>query len=689
MYRKFSHWSIITKINVLNVLVFLAVAAIVVVTIFSFQQTKEGFQLLIDRDVSLVIKNAQLGRDLSEVFANINLLGTTFTTRNDAFLKTEQERLVGILQEHLANIEQTDGELYRVLEQYSLELQTFLDQCFYVNQMLHTLRTLDDELAELVQTLENTVAEKMVTIMLEGKNEESFAVDQLSAMIPEFREILFQLIIERTSMTQAYLGVKETTEEYDQQLLNALDRFRANLTMISSAGQDFSDFSTKFDTLLQQYREDLRTYHQALEELQLRLQTLQQAEKAVKTTMGDLDQQISSTTENIKSGMVQTLNSSITLVVLLSAGVLLLLLITSYSTVRIVRPIKFLAQLARQLAAGDMAGEIGESRSHDEIGQLQTAIKDMVGKFKEVLVHVKTVVDNVAFGSQEISRNVNKMSHGANEQATAAEQASSSMQQMVANIKQNTDNALQTEKIASQASSDVGEVQKSSSQSALASKNIAEKITIIEDIAQQTHMLSLNATIEAARAQDHGKGFAVVASEVRTLAERSRQAAEEIINISESNLTVTEQANEKLNALIPNIEKTAYLVQEISAASREQYAGAEQVNQSIQQLDQVIQQNALLTEEMASTASELAVQAEQLRSAIAFFKIKETKQAPSSERSETAPSQDVGTKIQLAASPSKGGKSLPEEAEEKFLRTLIRKQEQGDKDSLDDEFEQF
>ena len=688
MFRKVAHWSIITKVNILNLLVFIAVVGIVFVTIFSFQQIKRGFRLIIDRDVALVIKNAQLGRDLSEVFADINLLSTTFT-RHDTLLQTERERLVQTLQENLENIAQTDGQLYRTLEQFTLLLQTFLDQSSSVKQVLGKIEMADDELAKLIQTLENTVAEKMVMIMLEGKTEESFAIDQLSVMIPEFREILFQLIIERTTMSQEYLGVTEVTEEYDQHLLNALDRFQANLSVISSAGQDFSTFSTQFEDLLQRYRADILTYHQALQEFQRRLQTLQQSQKTVKMAIGEIDQQISGATEGIHQNMNQRLNSSVTMITLLSGGVLLLLLITGYSTVRIVKPISLLARFARQLAEGDMTGDIQKGRSHDEIGQLYTATREMVEKFKEVLIHVKSVVDNVAFGSQEISANVSKMSHGANEQATAAEEASASMQQMVANIKQNTDNAVRTEKIASQVSSDVDEVRKASAQSTLASKNIAEKISIIEDIAQQTHMLSLNATIEAARAQDHGKGFAVVASEVRTLAERSRQAAEEIITISASSLTITDQANEKLNALIPNIEKTAGLVQEISVASREQYAGAEQVNQAIQRLEHVIQQNALLAEEMASTATELAVQAEQLQSVIAFFKIDETKQAPSSKRRETSPSQDVGTKIQLADSPSKRDSVLPEEAEEKLLRKLIREQEQGDKDRLDDKFESF
>jgi len=154
-----------------------------------------------------------------------------------------------------------------------------------------------------------------------------------------------------------------------------------------------------------------------------------------------------------------------------------------------------------------------------------------------------------------------------------------------------------------------------------AMKEIADKISIIEEIARQTNLLALNAAIEAARAGEHGKGFAVVASEVRKLAERSQKAAAEISELSSSSVEVAEKAGELLNKMVPDIQRTAELVQEISAASREQDTGADQINKAIQQLDQVIQQNASASEEMASTAEELASQAELLQTSISFFRV--------------------------------------------------------------------
>jgi methyl-accepting chemotaxis protein len=198
------------------------------------------------------------------------------------------------------------------------------------------------------------------------------------------------------------------------------------------------------------------------------------------------------------------------------------------------------------------------------------------------------------------------------------------MEQMNSNIVQTADNAQQTEKIAVQAAEDAREGGKAVGETVSAMKEIAGKISIIEEIARQTNMLALNAAIEAARAGEHGKGFAVVAAEVRRLAERSQTAAGEINNLSATSVKISEKAGEMLAKIVPAIQKTADLVQEINAASNEQKNGADQINKAIQQLDQVIQQNAAASEEMASTSNELVGSSEQLQSAVAFFRTEST-----------------------------------------------------------------
>ena len=274
------------------------------------------------------------------------------------------------------------------------------------------------------------------------------------------------------------------------------------------------------------------------------------------------------------------------------------------------------AGVAKEIAAGNLEVEVAPASSHDQLGN---ALLDMVAKLREVIGQVKQTTNQVTSGTQAMSSSSEEMSQGAAEQAAAAEEASSSVEQMNANIRQNADNALETEKIAIQAASDARSGGEAVDKTVSAMKVIADKIMIIEEIARQTNLLALNAAIEAARAGEHGKGFAVVAAEVRKLAERSQIAAGEINELSSSSVEVAEQAGQLLDVIVPNIQRTAELVQEISAASKEQDAGAEQIMKSIQQLDNVIQQNAASSEEMSSTAEELSSQAFQLEQMVAFF----------------------------------------------------------------------
>jgi len=297
-------------------------------------------------------------------------------------------------------------------------------------------------------------------------------------------------------------------------------------------------------------------------------------------------------------------------------GALVAVLLTRSITGPVTKGVDF----ARNMSEGDFTTML-DIRQKDEIGILAQSLNAMVTRLREVVAEVQSACENVAAGSEELSSTAQTLSQGASEQAASVEEVSSTVEEISAAIKRSADNSSQTEAIAVKAAEEAEEGGKTVAQTVTAMKQIAEKITIIEEIARQTNLLALNAAIEAARAGQHGKGFAVVAAEVRKLAERSGVAAAEIATLSVQSVAVAEKAGEMLGSIVPDIRKTAMLVQEIATASREQNTGAQQISTAVNQLNHVVQSSAAAAEEIASTAEELSSQAEHLQHAISFFNV--------------------------------------------------------------------
>jgi methyl-accepting chemotaxis protein len=339
--------------------------------------------------------------------------------------------------------------------------------------------------------------------------------------------------------------------------------------------------------------------------------------------IGDLDQRVSVTTNDEIKDLIVTVNG-------------------------MTESLKASAQLADTIADGDLTVDPKPLSDKDTLG---LALKRMVERLREVISDALVSAQNVSSGSQELSATAEQLSQGATEQASSTEEASASMEEMAATIKQSADNAGQTEKIARKSAADALASGEAVNNAVTAMQTIAEKIMVVQEIARQTDLLALNAAVEAARAGEHGRGFAVVASEVRKLAERSQAAAAEISTLSDKTVKTAQSAGEMLGKLVPDIQRTAELVEEITAGAREQNAGAAQINTAIQQLDKVTQQNTSAAEEMSATSEELASQAEHLQSSISYFRIGDAKaqprQRPASEAAKTNALRDAV----LAAAP--------------------------------------
>jgi methyl-accepting chemotaxis protein len=309
----------------------------------------------------------------------------------------------------------------------------------------------------------------------------------------------------------------------------------------------------------------------------------------------------------------------------------------------IVSPINLAVKVMERMSVGDLvfadidkaAADQGVAR-RDELGALGRAILNLKEKQTSVAQDIQTSAGQVSSGSEQLSEMAQGLSQGASEQAASIEELSASIEELASTIRQNADNTKQADSLARRVRESAEESGRSVSDTAASMKQIASKIGIIEEIARQTNLLALNAAIEAARAGEAGKGFAVVASEVRKLAERSATAAAEINELSARSVKVAGEAGIRLEELVPDIKKTANLIQEIAAASDEQSSGAEQIAKGITQMDMVVQRNASSSEELAATAEELSGQAANLSTTIGFFKISdESAQAPDGDRTDS------------------------------------------------------
>ena len=482
------------------------------------------------------------------------------------------------------------------------------------------------------------------------------ALNELIFLAKDERLILSRILVELPDAPQDHLP------KLQQELLAIADRIHA-------AEDAVMDKNT--DPVLLQKMEELHILHDDGEELMARVTAAEVADDQFTAhtlyhnELGVLGAEMMAILESMETAIRATItqkeqaalagyaNARVSLITLFGLSVLAAIAMAGWTLLGLSRGLRQSVSLAKVISEGDLR-ETTEARTNDEIGDLLRAQNDMVMKLREVVARVNQSARNVASGSGQMASTSDVLSQGASEQASSTEEASAAVEQMAANIKQSAENAEITEKIAMKSAEDARASGAAVSEAVQAMQTIADRIMIVQEIARQTDLLALNAAVEAARAGEHGRGFAVVAAEVRKLAERSQTAAAEISALSSSTVRAAVSAGEMLQGLVPDIEKTAALVTEISQASRELATGSSQISLSIQQLDKVTQENTSAAEQLSASATELANQSDQLAEAIAFFRTGETVVAEAPVVAKKTPSRSVSDAVR-APSQAEGG----------------------------------
>ncbi|ESP91019.1 MULTISPECIES: methyl-accepting chemotaxis protein [Pseudoalteromonas] len=348
------------------------------------------------------------------------------------------------------------------------------------------------------------------------------------------------------------------------------------------------------------------------------------------------------------NALVTAARESISLVWALLVVAIVLATATAAFLIRgIVIPINALAEAAEDLRSGegDLTRRIPDF-GNDEIGETARSFNGFIERLQNILLDIQESVESIAHSTNEVGTTSRMLSSTSNQLAASVEETSASLEQMSSSISMNTENSKVTNDIAKQSSSEANDGGRAVKDTVKAMTQIAEKIGIIEDIAYKTNLLALNAAIEAARAGEHGKGFAVVADEVRKLAERSQVAAQDISTLADNSVKIAQHAGGMLDRMVPNIGKTADLVQEITAASTEQSTSVAEINRTVSQLDEIAQQNASASEELASTAKMVQDQTSDIRSTVNYFKLSNDRQM---------------MKLRRSVQEAKSSSSMPEE----------------------------
>ena len=512
------------------------------------------------------------------------------TELKNLLLSAENKRFSDDIENYLKEYMKYNEEYYTLQQEKEKSIKSRSESAMFVTKEI-------DNLIELTKTISKS-------------NKDNYMLIENIFTFQQIKDMFFIVRVTANKYQNKPTTELENTLKFNVlNALNIIDKLNQNLSdeKIKSAIEKVVDAINNYSTQFDNYKN--------ISENQ---SVIQKNQKQAALNLLNMAYKLQ---EGVDNYIQNTVISSLTiLIIIILAALTIGLIVGIFNTRIITKPLALSVKYANSIKNGDLTKNIIIEQK-DEIGILGNSLNQMNLKLKEIVSAIISGSYNIVNVSQQLSSASQQLSQGANEQASSVEEISSTMEQMTSNIEQNNDNAIQTESISLSAQNGIVDVNQRALKAVEANKLISEKITIINDIAFQTNILALNAAVEAARAGEHGKGFAVVAAEVRKLAERSKIAAEEIVELALEGLKYSEESSLKLSEMLPEIEKTTKLVQEIAAASGEQTNGANQVNNALQQLNNVTQQTASSSEELASSAEEMSSQADQLKEITEFFNV--------------------------------------------------------------------
>lgn len=380
-------------------MILISVAGMTFVSFYSFQQVETLLISIIETKVAQVIQNAELERELSNVFAETNLLISNFIEQEPGTLQQQGNELVETVQANLTTKVVTNSEkLHPVLKEFSGALQVLLEQCLKISQLFDTIQSTDAQFAERLVQLEDLVSEKMLMLAMQGDSGETFSLEQLVSMIPEYKNLLSQLNIQFMKSRQVNLGLQFVENSYQETLVSLITDFKAALGVITTSGKEFEAIGEELMQLVATYREQIVGFHQEMREFQERLTHVEEVQKKLSEELVQIDRAVSQATENIRQEATASLNSSKTFIISFSLLIMLILIIAGYYALRMIRPLVSLARTANQLAQGDISSSVYPVKSEDEIGVLAASFRNMMAYVQSIA----DVTENIADGNVQV-----------------------------------------------------------------------------------------------------------------------------------------------------------------------------------------------------------------------------------------------------------------------------------------------